>query len=104
MDTDKVEPKAASDFLKRIEENCKNMPDKEAKLIMVRSKVLEKMKRTVRRERRWSECGSVDSFSSRSSGRTRQRSEGDDNVGEQDAKQSRPAQVKSRLPAPSTAL
>ena len=82
---------------------CKNMPGNEAKLSLVRNKVLEKMKRTVRRERRLSDCGSVDSFVSRSSCKTRQRSEGEENIGELEAKVSRPAQDrKSRLPAPST--
>ena len=48
VDTDKVEPKSSS-FLKKIEEECADFPDKDAKLSLVRNKVLEKMKRTVRR-------------------------------------------------------
>ena len=50
-DTDKVEPRSASDFLKRIEENCGNIPDKDDKLATFRNKVLDKMKRTLKRER-----------------------------------------------------
>ena len=72
---DSVEPKSASDFLKRIEEYSSDVPDKEAKLTLVRNKVLDKMKRTLRRERSFSNGGSVCSMSSRSSSRTRQRSE-----------------------------
>ena len=74
-DSDKVEPKSSSEFLKRIEDNCADIPDKEEKLSLMKNKVLEKMKRTVRRERRLSVGGSVCSGSIRSGGRTRQRSE-----------------------------
>ena len=48
INSDQVEPKSSSDFLKSIEEHCADIPDKEAKLTLVRNKVLEKMKRTVR--------------------------------------------------------
>ena len=51
-DKDLVKPKVIDDFLKRIEESCVEVPDKEQKLTVVKNKVLEKMKRTLRRERR----------------------------------------------------
>ena len=69
-DEDKVEPKVEEEFLKRIEENCRDLPDNEQKLTMVRNKVLDKMKRTLRRER-LSSSGSVSSLGSRTSSRTR---------------------------------
>ena len=86
MNSDQVEPKSSTDFLKSIVEDCADFPDKEAKLTLVRNKVLEKMKRTVRTERRLSGGGSFCSESSRAGSRTgsregsrtRQRSEGDD--------------------------
>ena len=104
---DQVEPKTSSDFLKRIEEHCGDIPDKEAKLTIVRNKVLEKMKRTVRRERRLSGSGSICSgsslFGSRAGSRTRQRSEGDELDGELAAKQSKASEFrKSRLPGPAS--
>jgi uncharacterized protein (DUF2267 family) len=104
VENDKVEPKSSTEFLKRIEEHCGDIPDKEAKLTLVKNKVLEKMKRTVRRERKLSVGGSICSgssmFGSRAGSRTRQRSEGDDQVGELAAKQSRGSQPdrRSRLP------
>ena len=45
---DLVEPKVKDEFLKRIEENCEEVPDKEQKLSDVKNKVLEKMKKTLR--------------------------------------------------------
>ena len=108
-DTDNVEPKSASEFLKRIEENCGNFPEKDIKLTMVKNKVLEKMKRTLRRERRLSVSGSVCSINSRSSSKTRKRSETDDLEVDNEAasKIIRPSNVKgavqqSKLPAPIT--
>ena len=79
-ETDRVEPKNAPEFLKRIEKTCGDCPDKSEKLDVIRNKVLEKMKRTLKREkgRRLSTSGSVCSYSSISSSRTRQRSENDD--------------------------
>ena len=70
LETDKVEPNSVNDFLKIIEDNCENVPDKEEKLSMVRNKVLDKMKRTLRRERRLSH-GSVSSVDSRTRSKTR---------------------------------
>ena len=55
------------------------MPDEEAKISFVKNKVLEKMKRTVRRQ---SVSGSVGSGISRASSKTRQRSEDDQAVKE----------------------
>ena len=112
LENDQVEPKSASEFLRSIEEHCGDIPDKEAKLIVVKNKVLEKMKRTVRRERRLSTSGSICSQSSlgsragslagsRAGSRTRQRSEGDEHEGEMSAKFSKPSlERKSRLPGP----
>ena len=104
---DKVEPKSSVDFLKNIEENCGNIPDKEAKLSIVKNKVLEKMKRTVRRERRLSIGASIHSEASmpgsRSGSKTRQRSESDDPGSEKASKISKPSHDrKSRLPAPTS--
>ena len=82
------------------------MPDKDAKLDMVKNKVLEKMKGTLRRERRLSTSESVCSLSSISSSRTRQRSEGEESESEQTAKQIRTLKDRktvipqSRLPGP----
>ena len=101
--SDKVEPKAATEFLQRITDHCANVPDKEAKLNLVKNKVLEKMKRTLRRERKLSVSESVCSISSISSSRTRQRSEGDEAEREHAAKLGRhlkPPANQSRLPAP----
>ena len=78
IEADTVEPKS-SNFLKKIEDQCADIPDKEAKLSLVRNKVLDKMKRSVIRERRLSVGGSVTSGTtlggSRAGSRTRQRSE-----------------------------
>ena len=71
-ETNKVEPKPYFDFLKRIEEHCNDKPDMEAKLITVRNKSLEKMERTVRRERRLSTSGSVSSVGSMRSASSKQ--------------------------------
>jgi hypothetical protein len=104
-DSDKVEPKAENEFLKRIEENCANLSDKDEKLTMVRNKVLDKMKRTHRRER-LSSRGSVCSIDSRTSSRTRLRSKEDDSENDRATKQikqqslSKPVRQQSRLPAP----
>ena len=73
----------------------------EAKLTTVRNKVLEKMKRTVRRERRLSTSGSVSSVGSmRSASRTRRRSVGEEPQGENAPKLSRstpgPAHIQSQ--------
>ena len=100
-ETDKVEPKPSADFLKRIEEQCNDKPDMEAKLTTVRNKVLEKMKRTVRRERRLSTSGSVSSVGSmRSASRTRRRSVGEEPQGENAPKLRRstpgPAHIQSQ--------
>ena len=96
-----------SEFLKKIEENCGDIPDKEAKLTLVCNKVLEKMKRTVRRERKLSASGSVGSgyslYDSRDGSKTRQRSEGEEKSGELASKHSRvsqPSDRQSRLPGP----
>ena len=101
MQLDKIEPKSDSEFLKRIAVHCTDTPDNAAKLTSVRNKVLEKMKRTVRRERKLSTSGSTFSVSSRSSSITRQRSEEDENDGEQASKHSRQGHDRrSKLPAP----
>ena len=50
-DNDEVETKSDNDFLRRIEEDCGDVPDKDKKLNMVRNKVLDKMKRTMGREK-----------------------------------------------------
>ena len=97
--TDKVEPKSASDFLKRVEEYSSDVPDKEAKLTLVRNKVLDKMKRTLRRERTFSSSGSVCSLNSRSSSRTRRRSETEEPENVKAPKQSCPD--KKGIPQPS---
>ena len=96
---DKVEPKS-SEFLRGIEEHCQNIPDKEAKLSAVRNKVLEKMKRTVRRERRLS-TGSVSSLgTTKSESKIRRRSEEEtENDGAQKFSKLCPPH-KSRLPGP----
>ena len=95
-DSDKVEPKSDKNFLQLIEDNCGDIPDKEAKLTFVRNKVLEKMKRTVRRERRLSIGGSTCSGLSRTESRTRQRSEEDLTTNDESSAKRRP----SKLPAP----
>ena len=105
LENDKVEPKSANEFLKRIEDNCENVPDKDEKISMVKNKVLDKMKRTLRRERRLS-CGSVSSIDSRTSSRTRHRSNEEDDMAEHVAKHikqhtfPKPPAPQSRLPAP----
>ena len=100
--TDTVEPKSGKKFLRRIEENSGDVPDKQVKITLVRNKVLEKMKRTLRRERTLSESGSEYSISSRSSSRTRQRSVGEEDDSESVSKVSRPSKMvqQSRIPAP----
>ena len=96
---DQVEPKQSSEFLKNIKDSCADIPDKEANLTLVENKVLEKMKRTVRRERRLSIGGSMCSdnsqVGSRSVSKTRQRSEGEEVDGESASKIR-----KSRIPNP----
>ena len=47
LESDKVEPKAETEFLKRIEDNCVNVPDREEKISMVRDKVLEKNEKKI---------------------------------------------------------
>ena len=74
------------EFLRKIEENCRDLPDNEQKLTMVRNKVLDKMKRTHRRER-LSSRGSVCSIDSRTSSRTRLRSKEDDSDNDRATKQ-----------------
>ena len=103
-DSDQVEPKSSSEFLKRIDDNCADIPDKEENLSLMKNKVLEKMKRTVRRERRLSVGGSVCSGSIRSGSGTRQRSESEEFVGELAPKVSRSSDRRSRLPAPAQHL
>jgi hypothetical protein len=104
-DEDKVEPKVEEEFLKRIEENCRDLTDNEQKLTMVRNKVLDKMKRTLRRER-LSSSGSVSSLGSRTSSRTRLRSKDEDPEIEPAPKHSKPQPDSkpsgqlSRLPGP----
>ena len=74
-DKDLVKPKVIDDFLKRIEESCEEVPDKEQKLTVVRNKVLEKMKKTLRRARRKSiGSGGISSVCSITSSKTRPRS------------------------------
>ena len=93
-ETDKVEPKESVDFLKIIKDNCGDIKNSKEKLEVIENKVLEKLKRTLNRERSFSSAGSV---CSRSSSRTRQRSDGDDaGASQQVAKQSK---TMSRLPA-----
>ena len=97
-DTDKVEPRSASDFLKKIEDNCGDIPDKDAKLASIRNKVLDKMKRTLKRERRLSTSGSVCSNMSFSSSRTRPRSESENNDDQISAKHSKMSSLKTVPP------
>ena len=59
VDTDKVEPRKSTEFRKRIKDNCGDFPDKDVKLEVIRNKVLEKMKRTLRRERKLNVSGSI---------------------------------------------
>ena len=107
LDNDKVEPKVEIEFLKRIEDNCEDVPDKDEKISMVRNKVLDKMKRTLKRDRKLS-VGSVGSIDSRTSSKTRYRSYEEDSMAEQVAKQSKlhtalppnPPALQSRLPGP----
>ena len=107
LDSDNVEPRAEIEFLKRIEDNCEDVPDKEEKISMVRNKVLDKMKRTLKRDRKLS-VGSVGSIDSRTSSKTRYRSNEEDSVTEQIAKHSKlhtalpsnPPALQSRLPGP----
>ena len=82
---DLVEPKVKDEFLKRIEVSCGEVPDKEQKLSDVKNKVLEKMKKTLRRERRRS-VGSASSSCSLTSSRTRPRSKDGENEVENAAK------------------
>ena len=105
LDSDTVELKAENEFLKRIEDNCGEFPDKEEKISMVRNKVLDKMKKTLRRERRLS-GGSVGSVDSRSSSKTRCRSDEEDSKVEHTAKHIKhhagpnPPGLQSKLPGP----
>ena len=101
LNSDRVEPRDSTDFLKNLEEQCVDIPDKDAKISFVKNKVLEKMKRTVRRQ---SMSGSVCSgITSRASSKTRQRSE-DGLVDKEPApkliKATHVLDRKSRLPAP----
>ena len=84
-DTDQVEPKSQNEFLKKIEESCGDVPDKDVKLSIVKNKVLDKMKRTLRRER-LSSRGSMSSLYSRTSSKTRRRSKDSDSENENNAK------------------
>ena len=108
VDTDKVEPRSSTEFLKRIEDNCGDIPDKDVKLEVIRNKVLDKMKRTLRRDRKLSVSESVCSLASRSSSKTRPRSESEEVDSELAAKMSRPSNLipvkqisKLRAPSPS---
>ena len=100
-ETGSVEPRAASEFLKRMEDDCADVPENAEKLGVIRHKVLEKMRRTLRRERSPSTSGSICSISS---SKTRPRSEGE--ATESGAKAPKcsmlkpPASIQSRLPAP----
>ena len=99
-DTDKVQPKCDSDFLKKIEESCADLPDKEQKLSIVKNKVLDKMKRTLRRER-LSSKGSMSSLCSLTSSKTRLRSNDSDSDNESSSKvvKRHESNSISRLPA-----
>ena len=99
-DTDKVQPKSDSDFLKKIQESCADLPDKEQKLTIVKNKVLDKMKRTLRRER-LSSKGSMSSLCSLTSSKTRLRSNDSDSGNENSAKvvKTKVLNSISRLPA-----
>ena len=99
-DTDQVEPKSEDEFLKRIEESCQDVPDKEVKLTIVRNKVLEKMRRTLMRER-LSSRGSMSSLCSKTSSKTRPRSKDSDSDTGKNAKVIKKESKKSvsRLPA-----
>ena len=105
MESDTVELKAANEFLKEIEDNCGDVPDKEEKISLVRNKVLDKMKRTLRRERRLS-YGSVGSVDSRSSSKTIYRYNEEDSTVEHAAKHTKhnegpnPPGIQSKLPGP----
>ena len=105
LESDTVELKAANEFLKKIEDNCGDVPDKEEKISLVRNKVLDKMKRTLRRERRLS-FGSLGSVESRSSSKTRYRSNEEDSTVEHAAKHTKhnagpnPPGIQSKLPGP----
>ena len=103
-DNDEVETKSDNDFLRRIEEDCGDVPDKDKKLNMVRNKVLDKMKKTLRRER-LSSRGSASSICSRTSSRTRRRSKDEEFENEKAPKLTKQQSlvkppVQSRLPAP----
>jgi hypothetical protein len=102
VEKDEVEPKSASDFLKRIKENCTKVPGNAIKLDGIQNKVLDKMKRTLRRERKLSISGSICSMSS---SKTRPRSENDEVENETVAKAIKSSNLKppgqlSKLPAP----
>ena len=86
-DKDLVKPKVSDDFLKIIEKSCDEVPDKEQKLKVVRNKVLEKMKKTLRRERGKSigSC-SISSVGSITSSKTRPRSKDGETESEKDPK------------------
>ena len=85
---------------------CNN---REEKISMVKDKVLEKMKRTLRRERILS-SGSVGSIDSRTSSKTRNRSYEEDYMAEHVAKHikhhigPKPPVPQSRLPGPVSSL
>ena len=84
-----------------------DIPDKDAKLAVIQNKVLDKMKRTLKRESRLSTSGSVCSYSSKSSSRTRRRSECEEVESELASKISRPSSIKaagSKLPAPTSQI
>ena len=98
IDTDKVLPKSDSDFLKKIEESCADLPDKEQKLTIVKNKVLDKMKRTLRRER-LSSKGSMSSLCSLTSSKTRLRSNDSDNENSAKVVKTKVWNSISRLPA-----
>ena len=102
-ETDRVKPRSAAEFLKKIHENCQDNPDTGEKLGVIRNKVLEKLKRTVRRERRQSTSSST---CSRSSSRTRPRSDGEEVGAEKLTNVPKISSIKppsshlSKLPAP----
>ena len=49
VDTDKVEPRSSTEFLKPIEDNCGDIPDKDMKLEVILNSVSEKIQRMIRR-------------------------------------------------------
>ena len=102
VEADEVEPKSASEFLRRIKDNCSEVPDNADKLTVIQNKVLDKIKRTLRREIRLSTSGSM---CSKSSSRTRPRSESEEVENEVVSKIIKTSNIKppsqlSKLPAP----